>query len=503
MSDAATPPARPATGRSYPILEALLRLCAAEDPRPWYPRAWARSAGMSQERIYYYLENLWLDGLVQKAEGTPETGPGMTLTPLGREVLDDPAALQRLGEGRAVKPGDQGGVVREAIRRQTRPTATLILVAVNAAAFLYTAYLASRMGILWDFVGLSPFGGGNAAVTDVVVRAGGVYGVGWLDGQWWRLLTSCFIHIGLLHILANMYVLYRVGGEVERCWGSVRYLVIYLFAGLGGSVLALALEPRIVMAGASGAICGVLGAAAVWALCNGRHLPRSLARQIRNNMVINAVLITFISLMPGVSWQGHLGGAVIGAVVALVLQVQRFGPSPWRWAVLAALVPLPWLGYKFIRYEMTTNPAWAPVIQRANGQADEEEKERKAFQNAFVKRINKETNRAYKVFHDEGGVLDLAPAERKPEDVDRVKAHLAEQRDDIKQLAADLSAAGPYKDEFVENARKTAIQFVETLNDLLTTAEKRLREGAAWTDADQSKTQQVKEAADAWYKLLK
>ena len=133
------------------------------------------------------------------------------------------------------------------------------------------------MGIVSDFIGLSPFGGGNPKWRRHRLEAGGVYGGGWLNGEWWRLLTSCFIHIGVLHILANMYALYRVGGEVERWWGPVRYLVIYLFAGLGGSVLALALEPRIVMAGASGAICGVLGAAAVWVLCNGRHLPRSLA----------------------------------------------------------------------------------------------------------------------------------------------------------------------------------------------------------------------------------
>ena len=452
--------------------------------------------------MYYYLEYLWLDGLVQKAEGTPETGPGMTLTPLGRAVLDDPAALQRLREGRAVKPGDAGGVVREAVRRRTRPTVTLGLIAVNAAAFVCTAYLASRMGILSDFIGLSPFAGGNAAVSDVIVRAGGVYGAGWLAGQWWRLLTSCFIHIGVLHLLANMYALYRVGGEVERWWGPVRYLVIYLFAGLGGSCLALALAPRIVMAGALGAICGVLGAAAVWVLCNSRRLPRSLARQIRGNMVINAVLITCISLMPGVSWQGHLGGAAVGAAVALVMQAQRFGPSPWRWAALAALVPLPWLGRAFLNHELATNPEWIPVIRQADGQADEEE-ERKAFQDAFVKRVNRETSRAYNVFLSEGGVLDRAAAERKPGDVDRAKAHLAEQGDDVRKLAADLSAAGPYKDETVENARTCALRFAETLSDLLATAEKRLGAGEEWTDEDQSKTQKVKDAAAAWFKLLK
>ena len=89
-------------------------MCAAAWPKPWYPRVYAQSAGIPQEQLYYYLEDLWLDGLVQKAEGSPETGPGLTLTEAGRDVLDDPAALQRLKEGRAVKPGDQGGAVREA-----------------------------------------------------------------------------------------------------------------------------------------------------------------------------------------------------------------------------------------------------------------------------------------------------------------------------------------------------------------------------------------------------
>ena len=316
---------------------------------------------------------------MQKAEGTAETGPGMTLTPLGREVLDDPAALQRLQEGRAVKPGEPGGM-RKAIRRRTRPTVTLGLIAVNAAAFVYTAYLASRMGMLSDFIGLSPFAGGNAAVSDVIVQAGGVYGEGWLDGQWWRLLTSCFIHIGVLHILANMYALYRVGGEVERWWGPVRYLVIYLFAGLGGSVLALALERASSWPAHRGRSAASSGRRPC-GCCATADTCRVAGPPIRGNMVINAVQITFISLMPGVSWQGQLGGAGRGgrgagdagaALRAVAVAVGGAGGAG----------PAAVAGRAFIDHEMTTNPEWVPVIQRANGQADEEEKERKAFQDA-------------------------------------------------------------------------------------------------------------------------
>ncbi len=482
--------------------EAILRMCAAAWPKPWYPRAYAQSAGIRQDQLYYYLENLWLDGLVEKAEGSPETGPGLTLTEAGREVLEDPAALQRLKEGRAVKPGDQGGAVREAIRRRTRPIATLGVIAVNAAAFLYTVYLASRLGIVSDFIGLSPFGGGNGKVTEVVAQAGGVYGSGWLNGEWWRLLTSCFIHIGAMHILANMYALYRVGGEVERMWGSVRYLVIYLFAGLGGSCLALGLEPRVVMAGALGAICGVLGAEAVWVLCNGRHLPRSLARELRRNLLINGVLITFISLMPGVSWQGHLGGAVIGAVVALVMQVQRFGPSPWRWGILAALIPLPWLGYAFIHYEQQTNPEWKQVRPGRLGGGDNAD-DRKSFEQTFIARINKETETADDLDQNEGGVLQEAPAKRAAAEKDRAQRDFDEARDGLSRLADDLSHAGPYEDDTAENARQVALEFVEAARDFTATAAKRLREGDEWKPEDEAKYTKMAELSRNWHKLLK
>ena len=424
------------------------------------------------------------------------------MTEAGREVLEDPAALQRLKEGRAVKKGDPGGVVREAIRLRTRPVATLGIIAANAVAFLYCAYLASKLGILSDYLALSPFGGGNADVTKVIVEAGGVYGGGWLRGEWWLLLTSCFIHIGAMHILANMYALYRVGAEVERMWGSVRYLIIYLFAGLGGSVLALGLEPRVVMAGALGAICGVLGAAAVWVLCNGRHLPRSLAGQLRRNLMINAVLIVFISLMPGVSWQGHLGGAAVGAAVALVMQVQRFGPWPWRWAVLATLVPLPWLGFGFIHYEQETNPAWKQVHPGQANVGDNEE-ERKSFEQTFIRRINQETSRSDDLFQQERSVLQEPPARRNGALKDQAQRDFDESRDSLSKLADDLSHAGPYEDETAEDARQTALDFVKAAHDLTAAAARCLREGEAWKPEDEAKYTKMTELSKQWQKLLK
>ncbi|HVS38035.1 MAG TPA: rhomboid family intramembrane serine protease [Gemmataceae bacterium] len=485
--------------------EAILRMCAAAWPKPWYPRAYAQSAGVPQEQLYYYIENLWLDGLVQKGESTPETGPGLTLTAAGRDVLEDPAALQRLTQGRAVKPGDQGAVVREALRLRTRPRVTLGIIAVNVAAFLYTVYLASQAGVATDYIGLTPFSNGNPAAQRKLEELlkkpefGAVYGPGWIDGKWWLLLTSCFIHFGALHILGNMYVLYRIGGEVERWWGPVRYLVIYLFAGLGGSCLALGLEPRIPMAGASGAICGILGAAAVWALCNGRYLPAAIASQIRRNLLINGVLLVFVSFLPGVSWQGHLGGAVVGAAVALVMQVQRFGPYPWRWLVLATLVPLPWLGWAFINYERQTNPVWKDVRPGAGKQGGgrSSKEERKDFDDSFIDRLNQAIQDGYTdVWGKERDLLTEAPDKRNPDRVKAVKRNVDEQRGNAKELAEDLTKAGPYKDEKTETCRAAAMHFTQALVDFLNTVYARLSANSEWTMDDAAKAAAVRTALD-------
>ena len=71
--------------------------------------------------------------------------------------------------------------------------------------------------------------------------------------QWWRLLTSCFLHFGIIHIGFNMYVLYQIGPFIEVTFGRARYLILYFIAGLAGSVTSISIHPNSVSAGASGA----------------------------------------------------------------------------------------------------------------------------------------------------------------------------------------------------------------------------------------------------------
>ncbi len=126
----------------------------------------------------------------------------------------------------------------------------------------------------------------------------------------WRMLTSLFIHGSILHILFNMYSLYVLGPELERMIGRWRFAALFLLSGLGGSVAVLLSAPGSAVLGASGAIFGLFGAFFVIA----RHLGGN-SRQLIIVIVINLVL-GFV--VPGIAWQAHVGGLLIGSLVAFV-----------------------------------------------------------------------------------------------------------------------------------------------------------------------------------------
>jgi membrane associated rhomboid family serine protease len=133
------------------------------------------------------------------------------------------------------------------------------------------------------------------------------------NGEWWRLVTSTFVHFGLLHIAFNMYALYLIGSVLERYVGSLRFALIYLVSGLAGSFGALILTPSALTAGASGAIFGVMGAMLVLERQRGVQL---LGGPIGGLILINLLLTFTIS---GISKGGHLGGLFGGALVAFAL----------------------------------------------------------------------------------------------------------------------------------------------------------------------------------------
>jgi membrane associated rhomboid family serine protease len=135
-------------------------------------------------------------------------------------------------------------------------------------------------------------------------------------GDWWRLVTSGFLHSGLFHLLVNMYSLYLLGGSLERLMGRGRYVLLYFISLLAGSAGAIVVSWGVPSAGASGAIFGLLGAALV--LERQRVIT---APNLMGIVVINLVL-TF-ALSSYISVGGHVGGLIGGALTALAYS--RFG----------------------------------------------------------------------------------------------------------------------------------------------------------------------------------
>src|SRR5262249_55801436 len=151
---------------------------------------------------------------------------------------------------------------------------------------------------------------------------------------------------GILHLLMNMYFLYSLGPIIESMWGSVRFLAIYFVAAVVSGCVVLLLEPDQqqirLTAGASGCLFGIFAAMVVWFWLNRRFLPERLFQDWSRNLATNAFLLLAINFLPGISWQGHLGGAIGGFLAALLLHVQRFHPSlAIRWLALAGLPMVP------------------------------------------------------------------------------------------------------------------------------------------------------------------
>jgi membrane associated rhomboid family serine protease len=133
-----------------------------------------------------------------------------------------------------------------------------------------------------------------------------------LPGQWYRLVSSGFLHYGLLHLAFNMYALWMLGQTLEPMLGRVRFALVYFACLLGGSAGALLLQPHGLHGGASGAVFGLFGLIIVGYLQRGIN---PLTTSLGAVMIVNVLL----SFRPGISFGGHLGGAVAGMLCGFVM----------------------------------------------------------------------------------------------------------------------------------------------------------------------------------------
>ena len=225
--------------------------------------------------------------------GKPICPDCMTATPVGMRCPDCASQRTRTRTVRNI-PVD--------------PIVTYALIAINVLVYIGTSSQGSALG---------------GSTTNKYFIDYALDGPDVAAGDWWRLVTSGFLHYGILHIALNMYVLWWLGRELEPSLGHVRFAAIYFASMLCGSFGALLLSPNSLTAGASGAIFGLFGAAFMIGRARGIDV---WANGVGPLILINLVISVTFS---GISIGGHLGGLIGGGIAGAIMEyfAQRRGST--------------------------------------------------------------------------------------------------------------------------------------------------------------------------------
>ena len=204
------------------------------------------------------------------------------------------------------KKNEENGKRAEQIFAVRKPYVTYGIIALNVIIYIIM--------LIVSHSGVSSFD------TDTLVKFGGNVKSLVVDGEYWRLIASAFLHDGILHLLFNMYALFIVGPQLENFFGKTRYAIIYLFSAITGNLLSLVFaQPYVVSVGASGAIFGLFGSLLYFGYYYRVYLGNVLRTQLVPVIMIN-LLVGFA--LPGVDSAAHIGGLVGGIFIAMGLGVK-------------------------------------------------------------------------------------------------------------------------------------------------------------------------------------
>ena len=198
------------------------------------------------------------------------------------------------------KKNEKRNKIAEKIFSYKQPIVTYIIMAICIILFI----LMELSGGSTNSQTLLKYG----ANLDVLVK----------NGEYYRLFTCIFLHIGIMHLLCNMYSLYIIGREVENLFGKIKYIIIFILSGIFGSIMSLAFTHNTISAGASGAIFGLLGALLYFGMHYRTYLGEAIKRSIIPIIVVNLIIGLFAE---GIDLAAHIEGLVGGVLVAMMVGV--------------------------------------------------------------------------------------------------------------------------------------------------------------------------------------
>jgi rhomboid protease GluP len=299
--------------------------------------------------------------------------------------------------------------------------------------------------------------------TEVLLRWGANFGPRTTGGDWWRLMTSMFLHIGVLHIAFNMLALVNIGPFIERLLGRTGFAVIYLVAGFAGGIASLAWNPYRVSAGASGAIFGLYGALIGFLVVHGRRLPEpEVSRLLKSALGFVGYNVIFGLTSPNIDMAAHVGGLAGGLVCGLILGtpaiVQKLQRRALRNTVVAGLAA-PLLLVAAAKLPHTVDLQWhlrrfatveASAIAKFNS-AQQRFWKREIGAAEFASAVETQVLPEWKAEHDTLASLHGLPARQ--EKLTRMLVHYMELRGDGWEATA--SGTRDHKmEKFIEAARK-------------------------------------------------
>jgi membrane associated rhomboid family serine protease len=363
----------------------VLTRVAAAGGVPWFPSEYALTSGVGRDSLNDPLNDLRNAGLITILDWVKGKGQGYGVTPDGEKAAADPDALTRALAAERTPPTpadvpvahpelapaetrdpaglttfDRGELARQALFDPPPPVVTPVLILANLVWFAVGVVVAWRSE---GAVGFTLRGWEGS----VLLRIGGVSGDSLLNGDWWRLISACFVHAGGVHLVLNLYALGVIGPVAEGLWGRWRFALIYAWAGLAGNCLAMAVHPDVLVAGASGAVWGVMAAVGAWVALHREHLPPELVLGWARTLWVVLLVNIVVSFAPRVSWEAHLGGAAVGFAAAVLAQATRPGlvrrPVLVPAAVALGLVPVGCL--LGLAVAMDTGDEWHTLRERA------------------------------------------------------------------------------------------------------------------------------------------